>query len=755
MHYLQMRRSVKRMSGLIGSAALLLLATEIALRLTPFPEGLASPPPGSVDFLDRHGTPLRLLLVDERHYAKPCVIDDISPHLIDATLSAEDRRFHGHSGIDWLATARAIVTAVGRGEAQSGASTVTQQLVKLTQPGPRTIRRKLAEMWLARRVEREWSKQRILEEYLNRLDYGNLQHGIAAASRFYFNKPPADLSTAEAALLAGLPRAPSRLNPHVNLAKARERQHWVLGRMRANGLLDAESHARSIAEPLLLAPPKHAWQAPHFVDLLLQRRNILPPSGGPVRTTLDLPLNRFVERRLTGQLRLISEHHATSAAAVIIHNPTGEVLAMAASSNEEFQAGIGQMNGAWIIRSPGSAVKPFTYLLALERGANPGTIVADVPTDFPTTTGLYRPNNYNHRYHGPVSLRNALGNSLNVAAIRTLDLGGGPDALHRRLCELGIATLDHTPEYYGLGLTIGNGEVRLLELTNAYATLARLGLHRPYRLLDDPRQDTVVKQVCDPRASWLIADMLADNHARSTAFGLSSYLAFDFPVACKTGTSSSYRDNWALGFTPEFSVGVWVGNMDGSPMRGITGVTGAAPVMQEIFNHLHHTRGTTWFVRPEGIATHRIHPLTGRLAANDQPEGIDEKCLWPPEASLPEDFDKEGRVILPGEYAQWLASPQNALANLVTCAPAASALRILHPKPGTIYYLDPDLPSTSQRIRLRAEAPGNIIWWSETLEIESDGHDPGIQLRPGRHILTATDPATKQHAETWIEILEL
>lgn len=739
----------------IGSAVVLLLVAEIALRFTPFPAGLASPPPGSTEFLDRHGNSLRLLLVDERRYAKSCALDEISPHLVEATLSAEDRRFYHHSGIDWLALSRAIASAIRHRETQSGASTITQQLVKLAQPGPRMIRRKLAEMWLARRIDREWSKNRVLEEYLNRLDYGNLQHGIAAASRFYFDKPPADLSAAEAALLAGLPRAPGRLNPHSDMAAARKRQQWVLGRMRANGVLDAESYQRAIDEPLRMAPPKHAWQAPHFVDLLLQRRNILPPSGGPVRTTLDLPLNQFVENRLTDQLRLIAEHHATSAAAVVIHNPTGEVLAMAAASHEEFQAGSGQVNGAWIIRSPGSAVKPFTYLLALERGANPCTVVADVPTDFPTTTGLYRPNNYNHRYHGPVSLRNALGNSLNVAAIRTLELGGGPDALHRRLCELGLTTLDHTPEYYGLGLTIGNGEVRLLELTNAYATLGRLGLHRPYRLLGNPRHDTGARRICDPRASWLITDMLADNHARGTAFGLNSYLAFDFPVACKTGTSSGYRDNWALGCTPEFSVGVWVGNMDGSPMRGITGVTGAAPVMHDIFKHLHETRGTTSFERPEGIATHRIHPLTGRLVAKSQAGSIDEKCLWPPQPSRPEDFDTKGRVILPNEYTQWLASPQNALGDLVTSAAAASDLRVLHPQPGTIYYLDPDLPAASQRIRLRAEAPGKIAWSSTTLIIDNDEQNPGIQLRPGRHVLTATDPATGRSEETWIHIIDL
>ena len=751
-----MKRRIRRLlAPALGIAALVLLAAEVALRLTPFPAGLATAPPGSTEFLDRHGTSLRMLLVDDARYSKSCTLDGISPHLIAATLAAEDKRFHRHSGIDWLATARATANALRRAPTRSGASTITQQLVKLARPGSRTLRQKLSEIWLARRVEREWSKDRILQEYLNRLDYGNLQHGIAAASRFYFNKPPADLSAAESALLAALPRAPSRLNPHIHLEAARARQLYVLDRMRAGHALDADSHARALAEPLRIVPPRHPWQAPHFVDLLLQQRDILPASGGPVRTTLDLPLNRFVENRLREQLQAIAVHHATSAAAVVIHNPTGDVLALAAASHEDFQAGSGQINGAWIFRSPGSAVKPFTYLLALERGAHPGTVVADVPTDFPTTTGLYRPNNYNHRYHGPVSLRQALGNSLNIAAVRALELGGGPDALHRRLSELGITTLGHTPEYYGLGLTIGNGEVRLLELANTYATLARLGTHRPYRLLEHSRPAQTTRHLCDPRASWLIADMLTDNHARSAAFGLHSYLNFDFPVACKTGTSSGYRDNWALGFTDEFTVGVWAGNMDGSPMRGITGVTGAAPVMHEIFEHIHQTRGSSWPQRPAGIATHRIHPLTGRLAPDGDPASRLEFSCHPPEPARPGDFDAQGRVILPAEYAAWLASPHNSLGNLATCSESSPTLRILHPQPGTVYYLDPDLPAASQRIRLHAQSPGPVSWSSDSLTILPASPHPSIQLQQGTHTLTVTDPTTNLHAETWIQVIGL
>jgi len=739
------------LTGLALSGLLVVLA----LWLTPMPSALEAGFVGSTEFLDREGRSLRLMLAEERRYAQRCALTEMSPQLIAATLSAEDRRFRSHAGIDPLALARAMWSAVRSGRVHSGASTITQQLVKLANPGPRTLGRKLSEMWLALRVERTWSKDRILEEYLNRLDYGNLQFGIASASRYYFAKPPSDLSAAEAAFLAGLPRAPTRLDPHDHFADAAARQHWVLGRMRINGHLDAEAHARALAQPLQVESPRREFSAPHFVDLLLQRRGVLPAQGGPLRTTLDLPLNRFVERSLGDQLAKIADKHATSGAVVVIHNPTGEVLALA-SSGEYFRPGTGQVNGAWIVRSPGSVVKAFTYLLALERGANPSTVVPDVPTDFLTDSGLYRPNNYNHRFYGPVSLRFALGNSLNVAAIRTLQLAGGPEVLHRRLGDLGITTLHHETGYYGLGLTLGNGEVRLLELASAFASIGRLGIHRPYRLLlPETRGVEPGRRVFDPRASYLVADMLADNGARAASFGMNSYLAFDFPVACKTGTSSDYRDNWVLGCTPEFTVGVWVGNVDGSVMRGITGVTGAAPVMHEVFTHLREQRGTTWFARPEGITDYRVQPLTGRLATNDA-GAVMEKCLWPPDAARVTDFDAQGRVVLPPEYAPWLASAQNGLGSLVAGSHVAAELRIIQPTPGATYFLDPDLPANAQWVPLRAEAPGAITWSCASLPCEEIGKRQRVQLRRvGRHTITARDAVTGRTAETWIEVREL
>jgi len=738
---------VKKAILVLVVGTVILAGADFLLRLlVPLPPSLLESPPTSTEFLDRHGEPLRTLLVENRAYRRHVELSEISPHLQAATLAAEDRRFDVHPGFDPLALARAVFHNLRGVGPLYGASTITQQLVK--EPGPRTFGRKLRELLYAIRVEREWTKKKILTEYLNRLDYGNLQTGIASASRYYFAKPPSDLSPAESAFLAALPRAPTRLDPHRNESGARARQQWILTRMKADGRLDAEEFRRARTEPLTLRPPAQDFAAPHFVDLLLRRRGLLPASGGPVRTTLDLGLTRRVESALAAQIARLTDKNAGGAAAVVLDNPTGDVLALA-GSGDYFAAGAGQVNGAWVTRSPGSAVKPFTYLLALEHGAFPGTVVADVPTAFSTPTGLYRPNNYNHRFHGPVTLRHALGNSLNVAAIRTLELAGGPAGLHRLLKDLGLTTLDHPADYYGPGLTLGNAEVRLLELANAYAAIARGGEYRPFRLLDT-ESHARGKQLFRAESAYILSDMLADNRARAAAFGLNSYLAFPFPVACKTGTSSNYRDNWAVGYTPEFTVAVWVGNSDGRPMREITGVTGAAPAMYDIMTWLHKTRGTSWFTQPATVRTGWIDPLTGHTVTTENPRAVREIFTRKPPTETASDYDTRGRVRLGLEYRDWLASDQNSLGELVSCPPAAAPLRITSPTPGTIYYLDPDLPANAQRITLQAEAGRETSWGCDTLKLDGHGAATTAQLREGRHEIRAR--ADGQTASTWIMV---
>jgi len=524
--------------------------------------------------------------------------------------------------------------------------------------------------------------------------------------------------------------------------------------MQATGVISAHEYDRAVREPLRLRTPGQIFSAPHFVDLLLQRRNILPPQGGPLVTSLDLPLTNEIEKILSQHLATLAEHNATSAAAIVLHNPTGEVFALAASGNY-FAEGDGQVNGAWVPRSPGSAFKPFTYLIALENGAFPGTIVPDVPTTFTTPTGTYSPNNYIHRFYGPVSLRNALGNSLNIAAIQTLQKSGGPQVLHRLLRHLGITTLDHPSEYYGLGLTLGNGEVRLLELANAYATLARGGIHIPFRLTTKnpiSAEASGASRLFSKESAFLLSDMLADNRARAAAFGFNSHLQLPFPVAVKTGTSSDYRDNWTMAYTPEFTVAVWVGNHNASPMHEISGVMGAAPAMRDIFLHLQKKYATTWFDRPPGIQETTIHPLTGHSVPATCPSAIREIYFHKPMPESPSDYTPSGQVLLPSVFRDWYESSQNGLGDLAVCDPADSTPRIIYPAPGTIFYIDPDLPASSQKIALRSDSKSPLQWGSATLSIESDTATAKTTLREGRHEITARTTDSNTPAVTWIEV---
>ena len=811
-----------------GAALLLWFGFQLALRFVPLPAALFEPPPASLELYDRHGQPLRKVRSGETAYSRRVTYEQVPQSLIQATLAAEDSRFWSHGGVDWRASVRALVGWVKNRRVISGGSTITQQLIKLAQPRPRTLRTKLIEAAQALRLEQVWDKPRILTEYLNRLNYGNLALGPVAAAEQYFGKPLPDLSTAEAAFLAGLPQSPGRLNPRTRFERAHRRQQWILSRLQSTGRLSATERARSAAQPLPLAESRRAFHAPHFVDLLLQQfeetGEALPQ--GRATTTLDLELNSIVERALGHQLGHLRDQRVHDGAVVVLENRSGEVLALVGSGNY-FAAPAGQVNGAWARRSAGSTLKPFTYLLALEQGATPATIVDDLPTEFATATGVFAPENYNRRCYGPMRYRLALANSLNISAVKVLQAAGGPEALQDRLQEFGLTTLTQAPEHYGLGLTIGNAEVRLLELANAYAALARLGEPNPWRLVgqsgrlapitpptskampalgdhgagtslrslrnengrcgsnalpilvDADRKSAALSnhsgmhgkppefpapplpRVLTPKqsAAWLIADVLADNQARTLAFGADSELRFDFPVACKTGTSSDFRDNWAIGFTPEFTVGVWMGNFDGTPMRGVSGVSGAAPVLHGVFDYLHARFGTSWFGTPSNIVERLVHPLTGKLLLARRPDGVLEKFFAQalPPVESPADYDSAGRVRLSPRYKAWLASGDNSVGAAATLegSDAAAPIRIVSPLPGTTFFLDLDLPPTGRAIPLRADGGSASHWESETLECRAGPAGPVAVMREGRHRLSLVCDETGQRWETWVIVKNL
>jgi penicillin-binding protein 1C len=735
--------------GLTLGLPALCLASPLLLRFVPLPESLDQAPASGVRFTDRNGTVLRESFVDGWRFITPTSIDQLPPHLLAATICAEDKRFWSHHGIDPLAILRATGDAVRRRQFVSGASTISQQLIKIAQPRPRHLWVKLVEAVQAVRLEQVWSKRQILEAYLDRLDYGNSRIGIAAAAEYYFGKPPNDLSLAESAFLAGLPQSPSRLNPRRHPGRAMERQRRVLERMARAGQIGAEDRERARAERIRFAFHSPNFDAPHFVDLVRQERSL----GGKteVRTTLDLPLTKFCARSLRHHLEKLRNENVRNGALVVIENRTGNILALV-GSEDYFAPAAGQVNGAWAARSAGSALKPFTYLLAFENGATPATVVPDVPVAFTTPTGIYRPENYNHFCYGPVRLRMALANSLNIPAVRVLDSLGGPAALQNLLRDCGVTTLNRPAAKYGLGLTIGNASVRLLELVNAYAALARLGEFQPYRLLQSepagPR-----RRVGEAGACYLLADILSDNESRALTFGTNSWLRFDFPVAVKTGTSTSFRDNWAIAYTPEFTAGVWVGNFDGSAMRDVSGVSGAAPVLHEVVEHLHAEFGSSWYPQPAKVIERSIHPLTGKLAGAERPGLVREKFFGDqlPATESPADYDADGRVRLGPEYREWLSSAQNESPGEFAPAVCVNVqLRVVSPLPGTVYYLDPDLPA-SDCLSLKSNATGALVWQSRTLQCDG----ATARLKEGRHEITLRDPHTGAAAETWIVVKAL
>ena len=731
---------------------LLTLSVPILISFVPLPSALFTAPQPSVELKDRHGEPLRLARDGDRSFQQRAMFSEIPPALVSATLAAEDSRFWSHHGVDWRADARAASQLLWNRRVISGASTITQQLIKLGAPRPRTFKAKIIEAAQALRLEQVWDKQRILCEYLNRVDYGNNNRGCEAAAQFYFAKPPRDLSAAECALLAGLPQSPSALNPRAHFARARRRQIWILTRMSQAGWLTADEFQRAWREPLRLAHGGRVFEAPHFVDLLLGQGEVLAGDSS-LRTTLDLRLNRFAGEILRRQLGMLQAEHAGEGAVVVIENLTGNVLALV-GSRDYFSAQSGQVDGAWAPRSTGSALKPFLYWLALQRGDTPSSIVADVPTDFATSTGLFSPVNYDHHCYGPVRYRVALANSLNIAAVKVLDSIGGAGPLLDLLRRCRLSTLTHEDDYYGLGLAIGNAEARLLELANAYACLARLGVSLPYRLVPSSSAQNSGQRVGDADAAYLIADILSDNDARTAAFGSESALRFDFPVACKTGTSSDFRDNWAFGYTPEFTVGVWVGNFDGSPMRHVSGVTGAAPILHELFEYLHAQYGTSWYAQPAGIVERAIDPLTGKLQPpqNTVNEKFMARILPPSTGSG--DYDDSGRLCLGPEYREWLAGSDNWLTGRAVLRDTTAGLRITFPLPGTILLLDFDLPERGRLLYLTAEGADKAEWSSDSLKCKCQDGQSVALLALGRHELTVRDPRTGATQRTWIEVKE-
>lgn len=731
--------------------------------------------------LDRNGMLLREFLNDQQGRGQWLTLDHISPSLIRATIAAEDKRFRLHPGVDPFATVRAFLSNIRSGALRAGGSTITQQVVRNVYHHPRTLPYKMLEAWYALRLERMYNKDEILEQYLNRAPYGNQLFGAEAASRFYFDKPARDLSPAEAAFLAGLPNAPSLLNPSVNPKPALQRQQFVLNRMLEQRLITEDEFQRSFQQPIDIVRPELNFRSPHIVDMMFREvRN--DPHVVSVRTTIDFPLQENISWLVKGHLKSLQKKNVSNAAVVIIKNASMEVITLLGSADYFNPETNGQVNGTLALRQPGSSIKPFTYGVALEGRFTASDLLADIPTHISDDRGDYIPENYDRRYHGPVRLRTALACSYNIPAVRVLK-EIGKDNLLQRLTLAGLTTLNQPSSFYGYGLTLGNGEVRLLELAQAYAALANGGVWRPARTIRELTLSGGItvpfslsqpdRRIFDEQVAFLLTDILQDPSARKPAFG--NVFRFPFPCAVKTGTTKDYRDNWTLGYTRAYTVGVWVGNFDGSPMRGVSGITGAGQIFSDIMSLLHSRSGIDYpgdFPVPAGVTQRPVCARSGKLPNEYCRKTIRE---WFRRGNLPgatcdvhqafriDSYDGQSTVvyeIFPPEYNEWMADQ-----NLESPSPGAlrvgqkefpmkesrNSFRILSPTNGSLFKVDPVLREEYQTIKILAKIPKAVsnvrlrVNDSEELHYEPGG--VWWKLRRGEHRLRLTG----KHNERIIE----
>lgn len=750
-------------SGKLGTRrwGLLLKAGLLAVLLAAFgwfvlpwffaiPASLTQAPVASPVLLDRNGEPIRYLSSSDFTRSVPAQLSEIPAGLIDSTLAAEDKRFYQHHGIDVIATGRSAWAFLRNRRVISGASTVTQQLAKLSRPrAERNFTTKFYEAMLARRLEMIWDKDRILEAYFDRLEYGNLRTGPVEAARFYFQKPLGDLSLGECSLLAGLPQAPSRLNPIRHPERAMKRRNFVLDRLAATGKYNKEVIALARSEPIALRPLRETASAPWL--------NRMDQDAIRLRSTLDLSFQKDVEEIVREETAKLKSANLRHAAVVVIDNASGDILAMVSSADWSDTRG-GQIHGALTPRSPGSTLKPFTYALGFRHlGHLPCTVIGDVPLRLRTEQGLKLPENYDRTYRGPVTIRTALACSLNIPALREMESLGGEQKLRDFLEELGISTFTEESGHYGLGLTLGNAPVKLLELTNAYACLARMGEFLPTRLFMNDETPSE-KSLIDPVNTWLITDIISDKVARLPAFSSGGPLDLPFRCAVKTGTSSDFRDNWCIGFTPEYTVGVWAGNFENHPMKNISGVSGAGPIFHRTLVRAHKGKAATWYPRPEGGKTVIIDTRTGnRIAAGEDEENTATEWI-PPDKDVPfaspSDYDEKGRALLNAAYREWFESKHNRRRNELALdedAIKAVALEIERPRDGSTVLLDPEMPGSGSRLKLLTNLPEFTRWSCETLVIHGDT----ATLTIGSHIITATDMRNRREYEVSIEVKSL
>ena len=659
--------------------------------------------------LDRHGAPIHEMRVIEHGRRLAWTrLGDISPAALATIIRAEDKRFYKHNGVDWLALSDAALDTLLFSQPR-GASTISMQVaahldaaLKPTRQ-KRTVSQKWDQIAASRELENSWSKSQILEAYLNLSTFRGELQGVGAASRALFDKDPSGLDEPESLLLAVLLRGPNAKPEGV----ARRACQLAVNMEVEVACVQLQRLARSALPAAPNIAPRVAL-APHVA------RELLSAIHPRVQTTLDADLQAYATELLQQQLAALGASHVADAAALVVDNRSGEVLAYV--GNAGATASAIYVDGVRAPRQAGSTLKPFLYEMVIgQKLITAASLIDDSPVNLVTPGGLYVPQNYDRDFKGMVSARTALSSSLNVPAVRTLMLVG-TDAFVERLQMLGFDDVIHDGDFYGFSLALGSAEVSLWQLTNAYRALANGGQWSPLRL--ERAFKTAATPVLDPAASWIVASMLSDPLARSVTFGLENPLASRHWAAVKTGTSKDMRDNWCVGFTGRFTVGIWVGNFDGSPMHDVSGVTGAAPVWIELVDYLHRRSASTQPPRPQSVIARHL------------------------------DYEKD---IEAAREEYFVAGTE---IDVVAAKPAGTLrAEIAYPGDGSIIALDPDIPDSVQRVRFVAapQLPGQR--WQLDGEMLGTPDKPVLWApQAGRHDLVLVDATGEELDRVHFEV---
>jgi len=597
-----------------------------------------------------------------------------------ASIAIEDRNFYRHGAIDIRGILRALVATVFYKDLQGG-STLTQQLVKNSLLTPeRTLPRKIKEVILSYATEALYSKNKILEMYLNQSPYGGTAWGVEAAAQTYFGKHVKELDLAEAALLAGLPESPTNFSPfgaHPEYAK--KRQEEVLQQMLLQGYISKKQRDLAVKKPLVYQKISNDIQAPHFVlyikDLLVKKygEKMVEEGGLRVKTTLDLDLQNFAQDVVATEVAELKNYKVSNGAALITNPGTGEILALVGSHDYWDTDNDGNVNVTIARRQPGSSIKPINYAVGLIKGYTAATPFVDKQTCFPSAVGKsYCPVNYDGKWHGVVQMRQSLGNSLNIPAVKMLKINGVADMI-ATASAMGISTFD-TPDRYGLSLTLGGGEVTMTDLVTAFGVFANGGYRMDLRPIlkitnsegkviqeyTPPKSPIFGRKVIPSSVAYIISHILLDNGARELEFGSNSQLRIkNLPISVKTGTTNDLRDNWTIGYTPSYAVGVWVGNNNNTPMSGLaSGITGAAPIWHKLMDHLVGDKPAQWPQKPDTVVGKVVCATSGLIPP---PDGTPDRCPTRFEyfvkGSEPNKFDPGRQKVFVDKGTHDLANP--------------------------------------------------------------------------------------------------